>query len=68
MFRLENKEFYVDLKENKYGLFVKISEKSKSSRSTVLIPVAGIPELTAALNQAAIMGKKIELERLDLVI
>jgi hypothetical protein len=51
-FPVENKMFYVDLKQNSAGTYLKISEKSGGRRHNVLIPVAGLPQLREALEQA----------------
>ncbi|KAJ7527080.1 hypothetical protein O6H91_16G035700 [Diphasiastrum complanatum] len=40
--QVEHKTFYFDLKENPRGRYLKISEKSSGSRSTIIVPVAGI--------------------------
>jgi len=40
--QVEHKLFYFDLKENPRGRYLKISEKTSGSRSTIIVPVAGI--------------------------
>jgi hypothetical protein len=40
--QVEHKIFYFDLKENPRGQYLKISEKTSGSRSTIIIPVSGI--------------------------
>ena len=39
---IEQKIFYLDLKENSRGRYLKISEKSSLSRSTIVVPLAGV--------------------------
>ena len=51
-FPVENKMFYVDLKQNSNGTYLKISEKSGGRRHNVLIPLAGLQQLREALDQA----------------
>lgn len=40
--QVEHKLFYFDLKENPRGRYLKISEKTAATRSTIIVPVAGI--------------------------
>uniref|UniRef100_A0A7N0ZSM5 Transcription factor Pur-alpha 1 n=1 Tax=Kalanchoe fedtschenkoi TaxID=63787 RepID=A0A7N0ZSM5_KALFE len=40
--QVEHKLFYFDFKENPRGRYLKISEKTSSSRSTIIVPVSGI--------------------------
>lgn len=49
--RLETKHktFFIDLKRNERGLFVKISERSGGRRATVMVPYEHIDEFAAKL-------------------
>eukprot|EP01018_Ginkgo_biloba_P017229 Gb_09431 [translate_table: standard] len=40
--QVEQKLFYFDLKENSRGRYLKISEKTSGSRSTIIVPGAGV--------------------------
>lgn len=40
--QFEHKLFYFDLKENPRGRYLKISEKTSATRSTIIVPVNGI--------------------------
>lgn len=40
--QFEHKLFYFDLKENPRGRYLKISEKTSATRSTIIVPVDGI--------------------------
>ncbi|KAF8396922.1 hypothetical protein HHK36_018557 [Tetracentron sinense] len=40
--QVEHKLFYFDLKENPRGHYLKISEKTSATRSTIIVPVKGI--------------------------
>jgi hypothetical protein len=44
--------FYVDLKQNANGTYLKISEKSGGRRHNVLIPEEGIDYLQRAIDEA----------------
>ncbi len=43
--------FYVDLKESKNGKFVKISEKSRGRKSTVMMDQEDVPAIIEALQE-----------------
>jgi hypothetical protein len=47
------KMFYLDLKENQRGRFLKITEKDGRFRSTVIIPDEALPEVAAILQDVA---------------
>lgn len=40
--QVEQKLFYFDLKENPRGQYLKISEKTSGSRSTIIVPINGV--------------------------
>lgn len=40
--QVEHKLFYFDLKENPRGRYLKISEKTSATRSTIIVPSTGI--------------------------
>lgn len=40
--QVEHKLFYFDLKENPRGRYLKISEKTSATRSTIIVPFSGI--------------------------
>lgn len=42
--QVEHKLFYFDLKENPRGRYLKISEKTSGSRSTIIVPAPGISD------------------------
>lgn len=47
-FEIENKLFFLDLKENPNGRYLKITEKSGDKRSFIIVPQGG---LAAFLNE-----------------
>ncbi len=51
-FQVENKMFYVDLKANGNGMYLKISEKSGGRRHNVFLPAPGLLELRDAIEEA----------------
>jgi hypothetical protein len=70
MLRVENKDIFVDLKRNKSGIYLKISERNGNARNTVLIPASGISRLRNVLDDVAVASiktKGISRERKDRV-
>lgn len=51
-FPVEQKMFYVDLKANANGMYLKISEKSGGRRHNVLVPASGLRDLAEAVARA----------------
>jgi RNA recognition motif-containing protein len=51
--RIENKDVFVDLKSNKGGLYMKISERKDGQRNSILVPASGILRLTECLQELA---------------
>jgi hypothetical protein len=46
MLKVEAKLFYLDLKENPRGRYLKITEKSYGQRSTIIVPEQGVAWFT----------------------
>lgn len=51
MIKVENKDIFVDLRQNSSGVYLKISERNGTSRNTVLIPASGISRLKTVLEE-----------------
>lgn len=49
--KVENKDVFIDLKSNKNGMYLKISERKDGSRNSILIPASGISRLTDTLSE-----------------
>jgi PurA ssDNA and RNA-binding protein len=49
--RVERKLFFLDLKQNHQGAFLKITEDVNGRRDTVIIPSTGIREFMDTLNE-----------------
>lgn len=60
MLRVENKDIFVDLKKNKGGVYLKISERNGGGRNTVLIPASGIPRLKSVLDEVTKESTKVK--------
>lgn len=50
--QIENKIFYIDLKSNHNGKYLKISEKSGGRRHNIFIPESGVEDLKSAIEEA----------------
>lgn len=58
MLRVENKDIFVDLKRNRSGVYLKISERNGNSRNTVLIPASGILRFKRVLDDVSLINVK----------
>ena len=63
MLRIENKDIFVDLKKNRSGVYLKISERNGNARNTVLIPASGILRLRRVLDDVAAASVKTKSVR-----
>lgn len=50
-FEIESKLFFLDLKENPNGRYLKITEKSGDKRSFIIVPEGGIESFIGQLAQ-----------------
>lgn len=66
--QVEHKLFYFDLKENPRGRYLKISEKTSGSRSTIIVPLAGVVWFVdlfnyyASRNEQELYSKELQLD------
>lgn len=58
MLKVENKDIFIDLKRNRSGVYLKISERNGTARNTVLIPASGILRLKKVLDDVALATLK----------
>jgi len=49
--QVERKVFFLDLKENQRGKFLKITEDVGGRRDTIIIPASGLPEIAEVLQE-----------------
>lgn len=47
--QVERKMFFLDLKENQRGRFLKITEDVNGRRDTIIIPASGLPDILEAI-------------------
>eukprot|EP00596_Hydrurales_sp_CCMP1899_P001239 CAMPEP_0119034078 /NCGR_PEP_ID=MMETSP1177-20130426/1124_1 /TAXON_ID=2985 /ORGANISM="Ochromonas sp, Strain CCMP1899" /LENGTH=302 /DNA_ID=CAMNT_0006991293 /DNA_START=156 /DNA_END=1064 /DNA_ORIENTATION=+ len=62
MMKVENKDIFIDLKRNKSGVYLKVSEKKGSVRNTVLIPASGIERLKEILTEVSTASENITIK------
>ncbi len=60
--QIERKQFFFDLKENRRGILLRITEEVGGHRDTIILPATGLREFADALNR---MIDILESEDLD---
>lgn len=48
--QIERKHFYVELRENDRGKFLRITEEAHGRRNTIIVPGTGVDLFTAAIS------------------
>jgi PurA ssDNA and RNA-binding protein len=49
--QIERKYFYVELRENQRGKFLRIIEEACGRRNSIIVPSTGVAEFTAAISE-----------------
>jgi len=49
--QIERKHFYVELRENDRGKFLRITEEAHGRRNSIIVPSTGVDEFTAAISE-----------------
>lgn len=60
IYRIENKDIFVDLCRNENGAYIKLSERSEKMRNMVLFPVSGLKKLQAVLDEVVAVVQSSE--------
>ena len=60
--QIERKQFFFDLKENRRGILLRITEEVRGHRDTIIVPATGLKDFADALNK---MIDVIDHEGLD---
>jgi hypothetical protein len=47
--QIERKRFYVELRENERGKFLRITEEAHGRRNSIIVPTTGVDDFTAAI-------------------
>ena len=56
----DRKVFFLDLKENNRGRFLKITEDVRGRRDTIMLPIENLEEFVEALNRIAEYERDLE--------
>ena len=56
----DRKIFFLDLKENDRGRFVKITEDVRGRRDTIMLPIDSLDEFIDALNQISSAERELD--------
>ncbi|MFT4547286.1 MAG: hypothetical protein ACI8XO_000092 [Verrucomicrobiales bacterium] len=62
----DRKIFFMDLKENDRGRFVKITEDVRGRRDTIMLPIEALDEFLEALNRVADFEEDLDAHPADL--
>jgi len=49
--QIERKYFYVELRQNDRGKFLRIIEEAHGRRNSIIVPSTGVDEFTAAISE-----------------
>ena len=49
--QIERKYFYVELRENQRGKFLRIIEEAHGRRNSIIVPSTGVDDFTAAISE-----------------
>jgi PurA-like ssDNA and RNA-binding protein len=55
--QIERKHFYVELRENDRGKFLRITEEAHGRRNSIIVPSTGIDEFTAIIAEVLTNGE-----------
>ena len=54
--QIERKHFYVELRENERGKFLRIIEEAHGYRNSIIVPSTGVDDFTAAISKVLTNG------------
>jgi len=55
--QIERKHFYVELRENERGRFLRITEEAHGRRNSIIVPSTGVEEFTATIADVLTNGE-----------
>ena len=55
--QIERKRFYVELRENDRGKFLRITEEAHGRRNSIIVPTTGVEEFTATIADVLTNGE-----------
>ena len=62
--QIERKHFYVELRENERGKFLRITEEAHGRRNSIIVPSTGVDDFTAAISEVLTNNGSTPLNRL----
>src|SRR5215510_6304441 len=60
--QIERKHFYVELRENERGKFLRITEEAHGRRNSIIVPSTGVDEFTATIAAVLRNGASLTTE------
>jgi hypothetical protein len=61
--QIERKRFYVELRENERGKFLRITEETYGRRNSIIVPTSGADDFTAAIAEVLTNNEGARLNR-----
>jgi PurA ssDNA and RNA-binding protein len=55
--QIERKHFYVELRENERGRFLRITEEAHGRRNSIIVPSTGVDDFTATISEVLANGE-----------
>ena len=55
--QIERKHFYVELRENERGKFLRITEEAHGRRNSIIVPSTGVDDFTATIAEVLTNGQ-----------
>jgi len=55
--QIERKHFYVELRENERGRFLRITEEAHGRRNSIIVPSTGVEDFTATIAEVLTNGE-----------
>ena len=55
--QIERKHFYVELRQNDRGRFLRITEEAHGRRNSIIVPSTGVEEFTATIAEVLTNGE-----------
>ena len=55
--QIERKHFYVELRENDRGKFLRITEEAHGRRNSIIVPSTGVDDFTAIIAEVLTNGE-----------
>jgi hypothetical protein len=59
--QIERKHFYVELRENDRGKFLRITEEAHGRRNSIIVPSTGVDDFTAAISEVLTNNGSVSL-------